>query len=1047
MFSKFYVRIILAAVMVVSMGCGLKFGEESKDNFVAEIKGADCLTASTENLKLFINGDATDDQVGSAAECLQKVVITFKDNIRGKDKNSYTPEELFGFVQKQFLKNSDSRFTPELISQIMKFKVLLFGGSETVILKTEIEAISSFIARFKPELVRLNPHMKIIVSKWDLSHEADLASKEQKFQAAKTAFNALIMKFSDFVLEGGRTYKINDLITLLQEFSKFTNSTSDVITKIDNLKLFILKSKMILCGGDETLKGAEWTAFHHTLSELYIQTLRVQYFITPVKPENSEEKLYGVQKIGEDISQLVVDLLEGRGAKEVTNAQIGELIEAAKPLAPDLIISPELINQIGKLKMVLLGKHENGFASWSVLEFQMLNKALPWLFGQAQILTKNFKQMKVNKMGFRKNEIKLEDFLVAEKAVLASVKEISGQLKYAYDLADLRLLVLNAKPLLKDVTYPENLEEVFMLVATAKYALTGEPGTPLSVANLQLLMNVVINAYGNSVQYSNFVSPFKPEEAEFVTQLEPVLMKSHNTLLMELNLKPSHVLLTQELTPLVLMAQVAKVITTDFEKDSLDKGFDELWSNIFNTPLTRIEKGTKLPGFNEEALKNLTEEVLYWVEAQKNISEIFAKKAEYTKEDLKSELLSRLGAAKSPIAAESLRELARLLNAPGMMNFNDRGYLKILTETLPVNGLYHVDDLINSNLSRALARLLIRTLVMDKDRMLNITGMTLDELRAGFDQLKYLGYDMELLDPKNPDFIGGRFREASLFLAPSNGDEYASFEETHHLVLHILSGISRADRLEKSQMAKCVRTSNLESIALTEFDTECLLNLYLTETEPFDELPQFIKLRTDRNTDGSPRYSPEKNKKYYCALLKAAGHIPTKKHTVLLRDAKLFPHVVQYIEMIFSTHDANHDGLLQMEEGLHAFPIFKTLIAGLVKPYPIVKEDDLPGVFIYLLKNGKPPEKNQLFTFAQFVKDHKCTNDDGTPKACHKGWDIQSTRHDLGSIFNFIADATAPKPPAELGVANEPTGDPCESLPPPPPTPTPPEAPSIPSNP
>ena len=89
---------------------------------------------------------------------------------------------------------------------------------------------------------------------------------------------------------------------------------------------------------------------------------------------------------------------------------------------------------------------------------------------------------------------------------------------------------------------------------------------------------------------------------------------------MLLNLKPSHVLLTQELTPLVLMAQFAKVIATDFQKQSLDKGFDVLWSNIFNTPLSRIENGTKLSGFNAEALQNLTGEVLLWVEAQKNIS-------------------------------------------------------------------------------------------------------------------------------------------------------------------------------------------------------------------------------------------------------------------------------------------------------------------------------------------------------------------------------------------------------------------------------------------
>ena len=1051
MFSKFYSRIIISLIIAVNIGCGIKLGEENKTNHVAEIKGADCLKDSMSNVKLFIAGDATDEQVGTAAECLQKVVLTFKDNIRGKDKHSYTPQELFGFIKNQFMKDSDTEFSPALIAEVMKFKVLLFGGTEDVIQKTEIEALSSFVARFKPELVSLNPHMKVIVSKWKVEDESDLQAKEQKYMAAKLAFNGIIMAFSDFIKEGGRTYKLADLISLLQEVASFTGSTSDLITKIDNLKLFILKTKLILIGGDETLKGSEWTKFHCILAELYFQTLRIQYFITPLTPEQSEEKFYAIQKIAEDLTAKVPELLQGKGAKELTNLEIGELAAAAKPLAPDVEISPELINQIGKIKMMLLGQRPNGFASWTTSEFLLLNKSLPWIFGHVKTLAGGFKHLKFNKNGFRKNEIKFEDFINAEKSVNASIKDIGQQLKNGYDLADLRLLVLNAKPLLKGITLPENLEDIFKLVGTAKYTLTGDPSTTLTIANLQLLLNVGINAYGNAVQFVNFVSPFKLEEPEFVAAFEPVLYKIAGTLKMELALKPSNMITTRELTPLVFAAQNAKVISTQFRPDSLQKAFDVLWTNLLNSPDNRLA-GKSLPGFDAVALNNLSLELLFWVDGQKNISAIFANKPEYDKDELKNQLLSRLGAAKAPIEKVTLAELARLLSAPGTMNVNEKGYLKILTDKAPLNGRYHVDDMINSNLSRALARLLIRSLANDKDRVLNVSGLTLDELRLGFDQIKDLGYDLGLLDPANPDFIGGRFREANLFLAPSNGDDFASFEEAHHLILHILSGIARADSLEKTHMAKCVKQPITEMMAKTEFDTACLLDLYINETEPFDDLPNFIKLRKN--------FEPEKNKQYYCALLKAAGHIPTNNRTVLLRDAKLFPHVVQYVEMIYSTHDTNGDGLLQLDEGIRAFPIFKPLLALIAKKYPIIKEEDLLGVFVYLLKFGKPPEKKNIFQMIIFAKDNKCTEPDGvTPKKCRTGWEIASTRHNLGSIFNFIADQT--KPPVDPNApVPPPTGDPCETVVPPPtpaPAPTPepvppvepsnPEPPSTPSNP
>jgi hypothetical protein len=42
-----------------------------------------------------------------------------------------------------------------------------------------------------------------------------------------------------------------------------------------------------------------------------------------------------------------------------------------------------------------------------------------------------------------------------------------------------------------------------------------------------------------------------------------------------------------------------------------------------------------------------------------------------------------------------------------------------------------------------------------------------------------------------------------------------------------------------------------------------------------------------------------------------------------------------------------------------------------------------------------------------FIKDHKCDNPE---KPCQKGWDIQSSRHEVGRIFNYIADQVKPKP-------------------------------------
>ena len=90
MLSKYY-NISLAVVLFFTVGCGLKLGEKNKTANVLEIKGASCLDQSLSKLKLFFAGEATDEQVSDSFMCLQDVLLTFKDKVRGKEMDSYTP--------------------------------------------------------------------------------------------------------------------------------------------------------------------------------------------------------------------------------------------------------------------------------------------------------------------------------------------------------------------------------------------------------------------------------------------------------------------------------------------------------------------------------------------------------------------------------------------------------------------------------------------------------------------------------------------------------------------------------------------------------------------------------------------------------------------------------------------------------------------------------------------------------------------------------------------------------------------------------------------
>ena len=134
-------------------------------------------------------------------------------------------------------------------------------------------------------------------------------------------------------------------------------------------------------------------------------------------------------------------------------------------------------------------------------------------------------------------------------------------------------------------------------------------------------------------------------------------------------------------------------------------------------------------------------------------------------------------------------------------------------------------------------------------------------------------------------------------------------------------------------------------------------------------------------------------------MLKAAGYIPNDRKTIRIGDASLFPHVVQYIEMIYARYDSNKNGQLDKDEALVAFPVFKKTIKDVAKVFsPSLKDENLPGTFIYLLKNTKPPKSLvEKLAFASFIAKPDL-------------WVIQTTRLDLGKIFNLIADSTKPVP-------------------------------------
>ena len=996
-FNSFHLKAkytFLFLVLSATVSCGIKLGQKNEPPAPAKVESVKCLQLSIKNLKSYLVGDANDDQVASSMQCLQDVFADFKENIRGESKDSYTAREISTFVQSNFYSDAYP-LSDEFLDQLMKLKVALIGGNSKSIKITEIDQISKLLGTLEPNLVQINKSMKILTSNWTLQLQPVSADeKELQFLTAKKDLNSLIHKLSLEFIRTGNAYSIDDLVNLVKEGAILTKADKLTLELIERARPFVKVFKTTLIGGDYSLQNDEWVRLGLILNEGLFQKLRFDYFLKDLKPNEVELKWNGYEKIASDLSGLLETLLISKQTRTLSNFELYELSKTLRLINPDFSLSLTLFDSLGHVKVMLLGDSPSGRLGWSSSDFASLKQKLPVLFQQLSLIVTTYGLLQDDTKNFR-TTIQYSDFVIAEAKIFNSVQEITTLIEKPYNLYSLKQLILELSrgPLKNIFVIPDNFESLFNVALAVKTTITGQQDNEISVDNLKLLLKVGIRGAFNYLEYNLFLKPLQTQtetqKPRYLSVFERFFQNVATTIDMNLQLKAKPFYSSAEFSQLILTLQQEKMLTTILTSEGLTPALNGLWSHVLNSPELRLQ-GKLLPGFNHVALEQLSQEILIYLKVQGSMSALFQDHPLLSQATLLEEIHRLLGLSDSPLLTTGLLELKNLLESGSPLNFNKFGFLKIATADV---GQYQMQDLAQSNLSRALSRIAIRSYATEAKRVDPLTGITLEEGNTAYLQFAGVIKDLGFLNSVDTQFISSRFREASLFLSNSDGTAVAGFAQLHHLILHIFSGVGRADMMKTKILKSCLPPQNDIATADLVVWEDCLLKFYATETEAFSDLPGFLNLRT--------KFTETQLKEFYSSLLKAAGHVPNEKKIVHLSDAALFPHIVQYVEMVFSRFDVDKDQSLDKNEALVAFPVYHDLIRELTKELKLT-EADLPGVFIYLLKNGRPPKGIlEKLAFITFIR-----NPDK--------WIIQSTRLDLGKIFNFIADSIKQKQEAPV---------------------------------
>lgn len=333
MFSKGFRAAVAAVFTLVQMGCGLSTGEKAPDLAPPAFsgRGYTCVGQIPRHLERYVMDDLSDGQITEFVQCLQKAFTTFVQLTRGKDKDSYAPEEIRRFLQTYFLR--ERPITDKLMLEFMVVKQVLVGGELDVLTRPEITSLIEFLEDVRREAIRIRPFIKYLNPKLIVNQDpAEIGPRLQEAnEVLRQSIRVMTLRFQG----GQRDYSFDNLESLMTEFRTFVRwdeqikNAIPVPSWIEFFKTF--KGAAVNPQGVEFLRVNEWAPFLQTFSRWYLAY--IQYRVGVVdQPVLRGVGLQNALHLGHTVFDLVEDAIHRQPTKSLSIAQIKAIVASAQKL-------------------------------------------------------------------------------------------------------------------------------------------------------------------------------------------------------------------------------------------------------------------------------------------------------------------------------------------------------------------------------------------------------------------------------------------------------------------------------------------------------------------------------------------------------------------------------------------------------------------------------------------------------------------------------------------------------------------------------------------
>jgi hypothetical protein len=660
-------------------------------------------------------------------------------------------------------------------------------------------------------------------------------------------------------------------------------------------------------------------------------------------------------------------------------------------------------------------------------------------------------------------------FAAAEEALLRAANDLSSLLEAAYSYEDLKNLVLefevlypstasstsedwpmdrrgrvqepSPKPSAEPSPQPsaepsqslslggilQKYQGLFLKIKELIYDLrlpNGSPSPEIRKEDWKSFLNYGSRAFSISLFAHYFLNPFELDSSAGVKStsrlIESALSIIPDVLTQRRN-RANPGISTAEFSQIFLELRKLEILPAKIQVETMKGVMKALIENFLVSPVDRIRpvQGVTIPrsSFDIISFEHLRAEFRTWIQPEIFLAEEFEKVSSRTLSQSQLKALIELKSLDREISSEfkeGLNELRVALNTPMPITTDISGRMLITNHQTP---FFNRKSAFYSNLSRTVSRLLIRSYSQDLEGLNSSIGSdkckTADRcerlnkcegIRA-FEDLRAPFIDLNLLDVGS-SFLDSRFLEANLFVARASGDNDVNFLELGDLTQMILSGLFNDAKL-KIHLRRDCRTSINAGTKKEEVGFKCLRESYYGQA-----------IRSEMT--GVPGYLAEMKsidggiwREGFVNLVKATGWIPKglsdiDQELVDINTLSLFPHIVQYLEMVFSKYDVNGDEVISTDELMSAYPTYRALMYDLAKDrfVPLVfTENDLPALFAYLVKHGKEPSFG-IISGGKWL---------AWKAMGQQNWKVNAGRTQIAKILGYISDkvsgSTKPPPP------------------------------------